>query len=94
MKLVFKDLEGKVVQRRIKDWVYEGDTEGRNSALVIVELDDTLTYLPIDQFICEEWTDDTVVVKEDWAWKHILWNEMASTGSPGTGRRSWEWLTT
>lgn len=67
MKLVFKDLEGKVVQRRIKDLVYEGDAEGRNSAMVIIETDDTETYLPCDQFICEEWTDDTVVVKEDWA---------------------------
>ena len=67
MKLVFKDREGKVVQRRIKDLVYEGDAEDRNSALVIVEPADTETYLPIDQFICEEWTEDTVVVKEDWA---------------------------
>ena len=67
MKLVFKDLEGNVAKRRIKDLVHEGDAEDRNSALVIVELDDTETYLPIDQFICEEWTDDTVVVKEDWA---------------------------
>ncbi len=67
MKLVFKDLEGNVAQRRIKDLVYEGDAEDRNSALVIVETDDTETYLPIDQFICEEWTEDAVVVKEDWA---------------------------
>ena len=67
MKLVFKDLEGNVAQRRIKDLVYEGDAEDRNSALVIVELDDTETYLPIDQFICEQWTEDAVVVKEDWA---------------------------
>lgn len=67
MKLVLKTLDGKVAQRKIKDLVYEGDAEDRNSALVIVETDDTETYLPIDQFICEEWTDDTVVVKEDWA---------------------------
>lgn len=67
MKLVFKDLEGKVVQRRIKDLVYEGDAEDHNSAMVIIETDDTETYLPIDQFICEEWTEDTIVVKEDWA---------------------------
>lgn len=67
MKLVFKDLEGKVVQRRIKDLVYEGDAEGRNSALVIIETDDTLTYLPCDQFVCDRWTDDTVTIVEDWA---------------------------
>lgn len=67
MKLVFKDLEGKVVQRRIKDLVYEGDAEDRNSALVVVETDDTETYLPCDQFICDRWTDDTVTIVEDWA---------------------------
>lgn len=67
MKLVFKDLEGNVAQRRIKDLVYEGDAEDCNSALVIVETDDTLTYLPCTQFICEQWTEGTVVVKEDWA---------------------------
>ncbi|MBF0910815.1 MAG: hypothetical protein HXK47_05010 [Atopobium sp.] len=69
MKLVLKDLDGNVAQRRIKDLCCDGDIgdEDPQAALVIVELDDTLTYLPIDQFICEEWTDDTVVVKEDWA---------------------------
>ena len=67
MKLFFKDLEGNVAQRRIKDLVYEGDAEGRNSAMVIVETDDTLTYLPCTQFICEQWTDDTVTIVEDWA---------------------------
>lgn len=67
MKLVFKDLEGKVVQRRIKDLVYEGDAEDRNSALVIIETDDTETHLPCDQFICEQWTDDAVTIVEDWA---------------------------
>ena len=69
MKLVFKDLEGNVAHRKIKDLCCDGDIgdEDPQAALVIVELDDTETYLPIDQFICEEWTDDTVVVKEDWA---------------------------
>lgn len=69
MKLVLKTLDGQVAQRKIKDLCYNGDIgdEDPQAALVIVELDDTLTYLPIDQFICEEWTDDTVIVKEDWA---------------------------
>lgn len=67
MKLIFRDLEGKVVQRRIKDLVYEGDAEDRNSALVIVELDDTETYLPCDQFVCDRCADDTVTIVEDWA---------------------------
>ena len=67
MKLVFRDLEGNVAQRRIKDLVYEGDAEDRISALDIVETDDTLTYLPCTQFICEQWTDDTVTIVEDWA---------------------------
>lgn len=69
MKLVLKTLDGKVARRKIKDLCCNGgigDADPR-AALVIVELDDTLTYLPIDQFICEEWTEDTVVVKEDWA---------------------------
>ncbi len=66
MKLIFRDLEGKVVQRRIKDLVYEGDAEDRNSALVIIELDDTETYLPCDQFVCDRWADDTVTIVEDW----------------------------
>ena len=69
MKLVLKTLDGKVARRKIKDLCCNGDIgdEDPGAALVIVELDDTLTYLPIDQFICEEWTEDTVVVKEDWA---------------------------
>jgi hypothetical protein len=69
MKLVLKTLDGKVAQRKIKDLCCNGDIgdEDTRAALVIVELDDTLTYLPIDQFICEDWTEDTVVVKEDWA---------------------------
>lgn len=66
MKLILKTLDGRVAQRKIKDLCCNGDEDPR-AALVIVELDDTLTYLPIDQFICDEWTDDTVVVKEDWA---------------------------
>lgn len=67
MKLVFKDLEGNVAQRRIKDLVYEGDAEDRNSALVIIKTDDTETYLPCDQFVCDRWADDTVTIVEDWA---------------------------
>lgn len=69
MKLILKTIDGRVAQRKIKDLCYDGDIGDADSraALVIVELDDTETYLPIDQFICEEWTDDTVVVKEDWA---------------------------
>jgi hypothetical protein len=69
MKLVLKTLDGQVAQRKIKDLCCNGDIGDEDpwAALVIIELDDTETYLPIDQFICEEWTEDTVVVKEDWA---------------------------
>lgn len=69
MKLVLKTLDGKVASRKIKDLRCNGDIgdEDPRAALVIVELDDTETYLPIDQFICDQWTDDTVTIVEDWA---------------------------
>nr|DAX24040.1 MAG TPA: hypothetical protein [Caudoviricetes sp.] len=69
MKLTLKTLDGRVAQRKIKDLCCDGyiGDEDPGAALVIVELDDTETYLPIDQFICEEWTEDAVVIKEDWA---------------------------
>lgn len=69
MKLVLKTLDGKVAQRKIKDLCYNGDIgdEDPRAALVIIETDDTETYLPIDQFICDQWTDDAVTIVEDWA---------------------------
>ncbi|BCL52106.1 hypothetical protein [Siphovirus Jomon_CT89] len=68
MKLVLKTLDGLEFKRRIKDFGYEGDIadEDPNAALVITEMDDTLTYLPLNRFICEQWMDNTVTVKEDW----------------------------
>lgn len=68
MELVLKTADGRIYRRKIKDFGLEGDVTDAdpNAAMVITELDDTLTYLPLDMFICEKWTDETVTVKEDW----------------------------
>ena len=34
-------------------------------AMVVTELDDNLTYLPLFMFVCEKWTDDEIVVRVD-----------------------------
>lgn len=69
MELVLKTADGRSYRRKIKDFGLEGDVTDvdPNAAMVITELDDTLTYLPLDMFVCEKWTDETVNVKEDWA---------------------------
>ena len=69
MELVLKTADGRSYKRKIKDFGLEGDVTDvdPNAAMVITELDDTLTYLPLDMFVCEKWTDETVTVKEDWA---------------------------
>ena len=67
MELILTTADGRNYRRKIKDFGYEGDVADYdpNAAMVITELDDTLTYLPLDMFICENWTDETVTVKED-----------------------------
>lgn len=69
MELVLKTADGRSYRRKIKDFGLEGDVSGvdPNAAMVITELDDTLTYLPLDMFVCAKWTDETVTIKEDWA---------------------------
>nr|DAV98014.1 MAG TPA: hypothetical protein [Caudoviricetes sp.] len=59
--------DGREVKRKIKDFDYEGDIADQdpNAAMVVTELDDNLTYLPLFMFVCEEWTDDEVVVMVD-----------------------------
>lgn len=55
------------VKRRIKDFGYEGDIADQdpNAAMVVTELDDNLTYLPLFMFVCEKWTNDEIVVRVD-----------------------------
>lgn len=67
MELVLKTADGREYKRKIKDFGYEDDIEDAypDSAMVITELDDTLTYLPLDMFVCEKWMDETVTVLED-----------------------------
>lgn len=67
MELILKTADGLDYRRKIKNFGYEGDVVDYdpNAAMVITELDDTLTYLPLDMFVCEKWTDETVTVKED-----------------------------
>ena len=68
MELVLKTADGQSYRRKIKDFGLEGyvaDVDP-NAAMVITELDDTLTYLPLDMFVCEKWTNETVTVNEDW----------------------------
>nr|DAG00183.1 MAG TPA: hypothetical protein [Siphoviridae sp. ctTPJ4] len=59
--------DGREVKRKIKEFGYEGDIADRdpNAAMVVTELDDNLTYLPLFMFVCEEWTDDEIVVRVD-----------------------------
>lgn len=60
--------DGREVKRKIKDFYYEGyDIADRNpnAAMVVEELDDNLTYLPLSMFVCEEWTDGDIVVRVD-----------------------------
>lgn len=68
MELVLKTADGRSYRRKIKDFGLEGyvaDVDP-NAAMVITELDGTLTYLPLDMFVCEKWTNETVTVNEDW----------------------------
>lgn len=69
MKLILKTPNGLEFKRKIKDFGYEGDVadEDPNAALVITEIDDTLTYLPRARFSCENRTDETVTIEGDWA---------------------------
>lgn len=67
MELILKTADSRNYRRKIKDFGLEGyvaDVDP-NAAMVITELDDTLTYLPLDMFVCEKWTNETVTVKED-----------------------------
>lgn len=59
--------DGREVKRKIKTFSYEGDIADQdpNAAMVVTELDDNLTYLPLFMFVCEEWTDDEIVVRVD-----------------------------
>lgn len=59
--------DGREVKRRIKDFGYEGDLADQdpNAAMVVTELDDNLTHLPLFMFVCEKWMDDEVVVRVD-----------------------------
>lgn len=59
--------DGREVKRKIKEFNYEGDIADQdpNAAMVVTELDDNLTYLPLFMFICEKWTDDEIVVRVD-----------------------------
>lgn len=59
--------DGREVKRKIKDFGYEGDIADQdpNAAMVVTELDDSLTYLPLFMFVCEKWTDDEIVVRVD-----------------------------
>lgn len=59
--------DGRQVKRRIKAFDYEGDIADQdpNAAMVVTELDDNLTYLPLFMFVCEKWMNDEVVVKVD-----------------------------
>ena len=59
--------DSREVKRRIKAFGYEGDIADQdpNAAMVVTELDDNLTYLPLFMFVCEKWTDDEIVVRVD-----------------------------
>lgn len=59
--------DGREVKRKIKAFGYEGDIADQdpNAAMVVTELDDNLTYLPLFMFVCEEWTNDEIVVRVD-----------------------------
>lgn len=59
--------DGREVKRKIKGFGYEGDIADQdpNAAMVVTELDDNLTYLPLFMFVCEKWVDDEVVVRVD-----------------------------
>lgn len=59
--------DGREVKRKIKDFGYEGDIADQdpNAAMVVTELDDNLTYLPLFMFVCEKWMGDEVVVRVD-----------------------------
>lgn len=59
--------DGREVKRKIKAFGYEDDIADQdpNAAMVVTELDDNLTYLPLFMFVCEEWTDDEIVVRVD-----------------------------
>lgn len=59
--------DGREVKRKIKEFGYEGDIadQDSNAAMVVTELDDNLTYLPLFMFVCEKWTDDEIVVRVD-----------------------------
>ena len=63
--LILKD--GREVKRKIKDFGYEGDIANQdpNAVMVVTELDDNLTYLPLFMFVCEKWTNDEIVVRVD-----------------------------
>lgn len=58
---------GREVKRKIKAFGYEGDIADQdpNAAMVVTELDDHLTYLPLFMFVCEKWTDDEIIVRVD-----------------------------
>ena len=59
--------DGREVKRKIQDFGYEGDIANQDpsAAMVVTELDDNLTYLPLFMFVCEKWTDDEVIVRVD-----------------------------
>ncbi len=59
--------DGRKVKRKVKDFNYEGDISDQdpNAAMVVTELDDNLTYLPLFMFVCEELTDDEIIVRVD-----------------------------
>lgn len=59
--------DGREVKRKINDFGYEGDLADQdpNAAMVVTELDDNLTYLPLFMFVCEKRMDDEVVVRVD-----------------------------
>lgn len=59
--------DGREIKRKIKAFGYADDVadQDHNAAMVVTELDDNLTYLPLFMFVCEEWTDDEIVVRVD-----------------------------
>lgn len=60
--------DGRKVKRRIKDFYYEGceiADRNPNAAMVVEEMDDNLTYLPLSMFVCEKWVDGDIVVRVD-----------------------------
>lgn len=56
--------DGREVKRKIKAFGDIADQDP-NAAMVVTELDDNLTYLPLFMFVCEKWTDDEIVVRVD-----------------------------